>query len=581
MDTRRGTTLIDLIMSIAIIALLFGGIYLVFFSIETAVANVSVRNAATTAIRNEVELVRNLPYGSVGTVGGIPNGVIPQLQTVTQGNFTFVLQTTVLNIDDPYDSSPSSSPVADYKLVDITASCPLCENFIPIEITTTVAPSLLAQGTIYGSIFIYAIDANGLPVPTATVRVVNASVTPSIDLTDTTNASGVLKLIGVPTSSQGYQIFASKNGYSSAQTYPVGGAGNTNPVQPNITVASQTVSNVTFAIDRLSSLAVTTGDSRCAAKPNETFSMQGSKLIGSSPDVLKFSTTTKTNGSGAASFPSVEWDTYAVTLTDATQDVVGTIPFDPITINPSSTQTLRFVLAPASDPSLLVSVADASTGGGIPNATVSITKGGATLAAVTDHAALVQSDWSGGSFSIEDGGIDTSQPGVITLLADASTSAYATSSNDWLVSNTFDLGGSSSTYYDLAWTPAAQPTSTAVEFQVAANNDSSTWNFVGPDGTPNTYFTSVSTTIPAALDGRRYFRYEVFMNTTDPSSTPQITSVSLDYAADCTPPAQAFFSGLAQGNYLVDVTATGYAEATGTAAVGTGESTSTIIMTPQ
>ena len=576
---RKGTTLIDLVMSMAIIVMLFGGVYLVFFSIETAVANISVRAAATAAIQNEIEVVRNLPYASVGTVGGIPAGVIPQSQSVIEGHYGFIVQTTVLNIDDPYDTSPSSSPVADYKLVDITASCPLCVKFVPVEITTTVAPSLLAQGTVYGSIFVYAIDANGLALPNANIRVVNASVTPSIDLTDTTNASGVLKLIGVPTSSQGYQIFASKSGYSNAQTYPVAGSGNPNPIQPNITVASQTVSNATFAIDRLSSLTITTTDNRCNAVGSEPFSMQGSKLIGTSPNVLKFSTSSATNASGTITLSNMEWDTYTLALTDASKNVAGTIPFSPITINPSSTQSFQFVVQTSTNPSLLVSVSDSATKAAVPNATITIAKAGTTLSLVTDHATFSQANWTGNQFGSQDGGIDASHAGVITLLANASSS-YATSTSDWLISKTFDVGGTSSTFNAISWSPTTQPIGTTLSFQVAANNDNATWNFVGPDGTQGTYFT-VTSTLPASLAGNRYFRYEVFMSTGDPSVTPSLNTISFDFSANCVPPSQALFIGVPQGSYSVTASAANYLQATGTVSVGAGYQSTTIPMVHQ
>ncbi len=577
--SRNGTTLIDLVMSMAIIALLFGGVYLVFFSIETAVGNISVRAAATVAINNEIETIRNLPYASVGTVNGIPSGIIPQTQTVADGNFSFILQTTVLNIDDPYDQSPSSTPVADYKLVDITASCPLCTNFVPVEVTTTVAPSLLAQGTVYGSIFIYAIDANGIPLENATIRIVNASVTPTVDLTDTTNASGVLKLIGVPTSSQGYQIFASKSGYSNEQTYPVGAAGNPNPTLPNITVASQTVSNVTFSIDRVSSLAVTTVNNRCVPVGSEPFFMQGSKLIGTSPNVYKFATSSATNASGTVTFSSIEWDTYSLSLNDASENLAGTVPFSPLTINPSSTAAFEFIIQPAANPSLLATVIDSASGAGIENANVAISKAGVNQTLTTDHAVFSQSDWSGGQYATQDGGIDVSQAGVIELLANASSS-YSTSTTDWLVSKTFDVGGTSSTFNAITWSPMVQPSNTTLEFQVAANNDNVTWNFIGPDGTSGTYFTA-STTLPASLSGDRYFRYEVFMNTQDPSVTPQLTNVAFDFTANCVPPAQVLFTSLPQGTYSFDASAANYYDATGTVSVGAGTQSTTISMIHQ
>lgn len=575
---RAGTSLIDLVMSMAIVAMLFGGVYLVYYSIETAIANISVRSAATTAINNEIEMVRNLPYGSVGTVGGIPAGVIPQAQAVTMGNFGFILQTTVLNIQDPYDSSPSSSPVADYKLIDITASCPLCVNFVPIEITTTVAPSLLAQGTVYGSIFIYAIDANGIGIPNANIRVVNASVTPTIDLTDTTNASGILKLIGVPTSSQGYQIFASKSGYSAAQTYPVGGAVNPNPLQPNITVASQTVSNVTFAIDKVSTLNVLTTNAQCGPIGNEPFSVTGGKLIGTSPNVIKFSTTSATNANGSATLANMEWDTYTLGMADASKDLAGTIPLSPMALNPNSSQNFQFILAPVANPALLVTVTDTATGSGIVGASVTLSKSGYSQTMITDHATISQTDWSGGQYSSQSGGIDTTgKPGSLVLLLNAS-STYTTSTMDWLISNTFDLGGASSTLNAINWNPIAQPTSTLLEFQMAANNNSTTWNFIGPDGTGNTYFVS-STTLPIALSSNRYFRYKVFLNTQDPSNTPELDDISFDYTGPCVPQAQSLFTNLPQGTYTLDVTAGNYAEATTTVSVGSGFQSTIISLT--
>ena len=573
---RRGTTLIDLLISMAIIAMLLGGVYLVYFSIETSVANVGVRSAATAAINQEIEMVRNLPYVSVGTVSGIPSGVIPQTQVVAVDNISFNLQTTILNIDDPYDTSPSSTPVADYKLVDITASCPTCTNFAPIEITTTVAPSLLAQGTNYGSIFISTIDANGNPVGGASIRVVNASVTPSIDLTDTANASGVLKLIGVPTISQGYQIFASKPGYSSAQSYPANGVGNPNPLQPNITVASQTVSNVTFAIDKLSSLAVSTADNRCNAVPNEPFSIQGAKLIGTNPNVIKFSATSTTGATGTVVFPNMEWDTYAITLTDATENVVGTMPFDPIAVNPSSSQIFQFILQSSTNPSLQVSVVDAGSGAGVPNATVTLSKSGSSRILVTDHAILGQTDWSGGQYASQNGGTDASVIGTLTMLADGS-SDYPTGTVSSLISNTFDLGNASATLNAISWNPMVQPAMTSLEFQIAANNDNATWNFVGSDGTASTYFT-VSSSMPASLAGNRYFRYEAFMSTQDSSATPSLNDITFDFTGNCVPPAQVLFTGLPQGNYVEDVTVPNYAEASTTVTVGAGYQSSTIML---
>ena len=81
--------------------------------------------------------------------------------------------------------------------------------------------------------------------------------------------------------------------------------------------------------------------------------MQGTKLIGT-PNVLKFSTTSAMGANGTDLLQNVEWDTYTLAANDATRDLMGTIPLDPIVVNPSSTQSFQFVLAPAANPALLV-----------------------------------------------------------------------------------------------------------------------------------------------------------------------------------------------------------------------------------
>ncbi len=583
MHSKRGTSLIDLLIAIAIIALLFGGVFLVYFSIISAASNVSARTAATEMIQNEIEMVRNLSYASVGTVGGIPSGVIPQSQAVSVGDFSFVLQTTVLNIHDPYDTASGTVPNADYKFVTVTVSCPTCVHFLPFGVTTTVAPpNLQAAAENGGVIVVNVIDANGIGVPNAMINVVNASVTPSINLTDTANASGVLELIGVPTSTQGYYISATKAGYSFDQTRKPGSLGGSTVTEPNITVASATVSNVSFSIDRLSQLAVETVTNRCVPVGNEPFSISGSKLIGTNPNVLKFSTSSATNASGTATFPGIEWDTYALTLADAAKNVAGTIPFSPFAMAPSSTAAFEFILQPAANPSLLVNVEDVATGAGIANATATLSNGsGFSQTLVTDHATFSQTDWSGGQYASQSGGINASVPGELMLLINAS-GTYNAGVTQWLISNTFDVGGTSSTFNTISWNPVSQPPSSgsgSLEFHVAANNDNATWNFMGPDGTANTYFSSGTSTLPASLSGDRYFRYEVFMSTQDPNNTPELDDATFGFTANCVPPAQVLFTSLPARNYTLDVQSGNYIEATSSVTIGGGLQSSTVLMT--
>lgn len=74
------------------------------------------------------------------------------------------------------------------------------------------------------------------------------------------------------------------------------------------------------------------------------------------------------------------------------------------------------------------------------------------------------------------------------------------------------------------------PTGTAVKVQLAVNNDNTSWDFVGPDGTAATYFTSTEESAGPSLQNNRYVKYKVYLSTTDTSVTPELTDLTLNYA---------------------------------------------------
>lgn len=92
---------------------------------------------------------------------------------------------------------------------------------------------------------------------------------------------------------------------------------------------------------------------------------------------------------------------------------------------------------------------------------------------------------------------------------------------------------------------AATPAGTSVEFQLAGSNSQyGPFTYVGPDGTPSTFFTTSGADL-SQFDGFRYLRYEAFLSTNSSSVTPSISSVAVCYddvrsgpsALDVTAPA--------------------------------------------
>jgi hypothetical protein len=80
------------------------------------------------------------------------------------------------------------------------------------------------------------------------------------------------------------------------------------------------------------------------------------------------------------------------------------------------------------------------------------------------------------------------------------------------------------------------PANTSVKFQIAASNSQyGPWNYVGPDGTASTFFTTSGASL-SQFNGFRYLRYEAFLSSSNPAVTPSISSVQTCFQ-DVAPPA--------------------------------------------
>lgn len=100
-----------------------------------------------------------------------------------------------------------------------------------------------------------------------------------------------------------------------------------------------------------------------------------------------------------------------------------------------------------------------------------------------------------------------------------------------LTSSTHDAGYTAD-FDTISWT-AATPGSTSIKFQIATNNDSSTWNFKGPNGSSGSYYTTSGATIWSGHNGDRYIKYKAYFTG---GSTPTLHDVSITYQQQPAPP---------------------------------------------
>ena len=572
-NSERGFSLIETLVGISIFIMISMSIYQVYVKVLDVVSSARLKVVATALANEQFEILRNLPYSDVGVEGGIPNGKIKASRSVTRSNTDFTIKTTVRNIDDPFDGflggAKNDLSPADYKLVEIEIGCTACKNFQPVLISGRIAPKNLETASTNGALFINVIDASGQPVGGADIHIENNAEVPAIVMDDVSNNSGVLQIVDAPPGVEAYEISTSKIGYSADRTYTTGDVANPNPTKPNATVVEQNVTSISFAIDKTSSVNVSTVTESCAPVANVSFNLSGSKLIGVSPNVLKYDQDLSTNSSGVIALGDMEWDAYNVMFNDSTYDLGGSIPLLPMNVAPDSNENLKLVVASKSSRSFLVTVMDSATGLPLTDAFVTLEKGSASTTLVTNQGFFHQTDWSGGSgqadflddtkYLSSDGNIETGSPdGELRLKNNFGTYVQ----NGELISSSFEMG-SDINLDNILWNPSSQPAEVgadSIKFQIATNDDDTTWDFVGPDDTSVTFYTAGNSNVSASHNGHQYLRYKVFLHTDDTNFTPNLSDVSFTFTSGCIPPGQVLFKDLASGMYVLTVTKDGYTD---------------------
>jgi len=588
----RGYTLIELLVSVAVFAILTSAFLAAYSTLTKSVKLAREKTILSGMASQYMEIVRNLPFSEVGTLHGVPSGSLPDETSpviVVLAPITYKIYYEVTWTDDPSDLTALTGDAypTDYKQVKMKVLNTTTGQITAF--TTSVVPQGLETPNNTGVMQVQVFNSTGQPL--ADVDVSITGISNGVALNVKTNADGQWVQVGLPPGSNAYHVVASKSGYSTDQTYPLT-VENPNPVNPDPTILAGVVTNVPLQIDLLSNLTIKTLNNLC--QPINGIGVQtiGAKTIGTSPIVYKFD---QTHISGSGSFPAgqiiyndIEWDTYTPSLTIATlqnYNIRGTSPIQKIDVLPGTSQTFSIILTPPSDHSMLVIVKDATTKAPLEGAMVELQKGGSTpqdYIGYTGGSVWVQNDWTGGA-GFADWSSSTpntywiADPNIyinngsndIQLLKTGGK--YPVGATSTLESSTYDTGTGASNFTTITWAPISQDASTTLAMQFAANDDNATWEYVGPDGTNQTYYTVPGTNISASLSNNRYVRYKVFLKTENDKKTPQLSSLNINYVSGCFTPGQYLFDFITPSNgdaYTLTVTLPGYQTFTDTFQVG-------------
>lgn len=322
MRSLRGVSLVDVVVGSALFLVIFMALFGILRA-SIAISGLSkLKAAATSLATSQMEYIRALEYDAVGTQGGIPSGAILQNATTTQAGLTFNVRTYIVYADDPADGSgalDANGITTDYKRVKVTVSYTVESITREVTLLSNIAPQGIETTVGGGTLRVTTVDALGAPVTGATVRVVNNTLSPVVDVTTFSDSAGQVLFGGAPASPD-YEVHVSKDGYSSTQTYERD-ATNVNPTPGHLTVSEGQTTTGTFALDVLSTLGVRTFSPIAPNSFVDTFS-DASGIANTSNTTLSGESVVLSGGAGAYApsgtvLSSVVAPTYLASWTSA------------------------------------------------------------------------------------------------------------------------------------------------------------------------------------------------------------------------------------------------------------------------
>lgn len=378
---KQGFTIIEVVIAVFVLGVVVVGVFgLITLTLKSS--HDGQRRIVATGLANEkMEMIRNLPYDSVGTVGGIPSGPIAQSEQIVRNGSTYTVATDIRYIDDAFDGTVTDTPPdlvnTDYKQARVEVSWESPVSSRPVLLITQIAPKGIEGGDSLGTLIFQALNAAGAGVAGASVHLLNASVSPAVDLVTSTNEDGRVVIPGLPPSSGTYQLSVTKDGYTTEQTYSGDSSFTPDVDHSHLTALAGEITNKTFSIDATSALSIRTVDATDTPIGGIAYTLTGSKKTGTDSlgnAVYLFDRQDVTDGEGMFQYQGMTWDTYSFSLSDspAIYDIKETSITLPLGISPGTDSTLTAVLVPHEELTLHVTVTNAA-GVPIPDATVHVT----------------------------------------------------------------------------------------------------------------------------------------------------------------------------------------------------------------
>lgn len=360
-----GFSLIESLVGAAVLMVFFSAIAVMTYSTVSIIGESRVKIVAANLAQEKLEIARNMSYIDVGTVGGVPAGLIESTEIVTINNFDYTIDSQVVFIDDPFDDqAPVDTVPTDYKRIRVAVTWSgAFASRQPYVMWTDISSGGLETDEGGGTLSIRVIDADGLDVDTADVIIDAPTLDPAVYIETTTDSGGYVIIPGAPACNECYKITATKTGFTTDRTY--GTEEVTNPAKSHLSVIEGDLTESFFSIDETSTVtfrAVRGPASSYAPFQGVQMRVYGSKEIGRTAvdePVYKYDELIVTGSGGQIVVANMEWDIYTVEIPSGSSvDFAGSWPFTPFSLLPNISTTFTTVVEAAASDTLLVRVLD-------------------------------------------------------------------------------------------------------------------------------------------------------------------------------------------------------------------------------
>lgn len=269
--SEAGYTLVELMVTIVVVASLSLGAFSLFTALLHSAITAQRQAVASTLATNQMEYLKSLPYDSLAVAGGAiyATTTIPATITKKVDGQTYTVTSAISYADDAYDGCgsypnptlkqkycrnyppPSGAPSqdtnpADYKDINVSVTDTSQSNLATLD--TQVASLVAETNSNTGALFVNIVDDSGNPVVGATISATNSVTSPAVNVSDTSDANGLVIFYDLPPSASGYnyKIAASNSNYTALAT--IAPSGSLQPTYSSQNLLAQSSSYVTLTL---------------------------------------------------------------------------------------------------------------------------------------------------------------------------------------------------------------------------------------------------------------------------------------------------------------------------------------------